>query len=38
VAAEAQQVLPKKAQFLSVPLTEALRQYTSHLPAEKGER
>ncbi len=28
VAAEAQQVLPKRAQFLSLPLTAALRQYT----------
>lgn len=28
VAAEAQQVLPKRAQFLSLPLTTALRQYT----------
>jgi hypothetical protein len=28
VAAEAQQVLPEKAQFLSLPLTTALRQYT----------
>ena len=28
VAAEAQQVLPKRAQFLSLPLTTALRHYT----------
>lgn len=28
VAAEAKQVLPQRAQFLSLPLTEALRQYT----------